>query len=285
MIAPRIAIVRAPPMTTVQDAGRGASLSLGLPPSGPLDPTAHAAANLAVGNEARAAAIEIPLGALEARVQGAPILVSVDGDPPLEFSPGDDIHVPAVERAVRYLAVRGGIDVPVVLGARATLLSARVGGHEGRMLKTGDTLAVAATPGAPSARAPAPLPTPRVPGDPAELEVIPGPHLGRRLPASALDELLGATWRVSRLGDRVGVRLEGASIGNDAHARARADENAAPVPMVRGAIQVVTDGTPIVLGPDHPVTGGYPVVAVLTQASQALLARLRPGRAVQFRLR
>ena len=279
-----LVIVKAPPGTTIQDGGRGGKLSWGLPPSGPLDPTAHAAANLAVGNDARAAAIEIPLGALEARLEapdGAALVISLDGEPSVDIRAGDAIHVPAAERAVRYLAVRGGIDVPVVLGARATLLAARIGGHEGRMLKKGDALpiGVAGAPGLTAARTAIPLPTPRLPGDPAELEVIPGPHLGRRLPEAALDELLAAAWRVSTLGDRVGVRLEGARID------AAPDANAAPVPMVRGAIQVVTDGTPIVLGPDHPVTGGYPVVAVLTQASQALLARLRPGRALRFRLR
>jgi allophanate hydrolase subunit 2 len=107
------------------------------------------------------------------------------------------------------------------------------------------------------------------------LEIDPGPHLAR-FPPEALGALVSGAFRVSRVGDRVGVRLEGDRVPRD-----RADSGL-PVPMRRGAVQVSTDGTPIVLGPDHPVTGGYPVIAVVRRPSQAALARLRPGRAVRF---
>jgi allophanate hydrolase subunit 2 len=105
--------------------------------------------------------------------------------------------------------------------------------------------------------------------------VVPGPHVGR-FPAGAYEALLGAEWRVSRLGDRVGVRLEGARVPRDV------PDLALPVPMIRGAVEVTTDGTPIVLGPDHPTTGGYPVLAVLLPTAQAALARRRPGEVVRL---
>ena len=95
-------------------------------PSGPLDATAHAAANLAVGNDPRGAAIEIPLGPLRVRAVGN-VTVSVDGEAPRDVHDGGELVVPVCERAVRYLAVRGGVDVPVVLGSRATLAVAGLG--------------------------------------------------------------------------------------------------------------------------------------------------------------
>lgn len=81
---------------------------------------------------------------------------------------------------------------------------------------------------------------------------------------------------MSRLGDRTGVRLEGARVPREG------PDLALPAPMIQGAIEITTDGTPIVLGPDHPTTGGYPVLAVLRASSRAALARRRPGDAVRL---
>jgi biotin-dependent carboxylase-like uncharacterized protein len=276
-----LVLVSAQPGAGIQDAGRPGLLSAGIPPSGPLDPEAHAAANLAVGNDAGAAAIEIPLGPMTVRARG-PLLVSVDGASAVRLADGQELTVDACTRAVRYLAVAGGIDVPVVLGARATFAAARFGGLGGRFLARGDVVPV--VPVAPARSGAPPVLHPGVvdPADPPVLEVIPGPH-GRRFPAGALDALLEIAWKVSARSDRVGTRLEGGRIPR-APAKRDAADLAPPVPMIRGAIQIVTEGTPIVLGPDHPVTGGYPVIAVLARASQPILARLRPGRTLRFAL-
>jgi biotin-dependent carboxylase-like uncharacterized protein len=268
-----LVLVAAPPGATVQDAGRSGWLHAGVPPSGPLDPTAHAAANIAVGNDPRAAAIEIPLGSLVARAVGD-VTLSTDGEEPLELRDGAEFVVPAVARAVRYLALRGGFDVPMVLGSRATLLVAGIGGFDGRALRPGDRLLAGGDSGRTAASV---VPTVTAPADPAVLMISPGPHLAR-FGANAIDALVGATWQVSPRSDRVGVRLEGAVVPR------RGDDRAPPTPMVRGSIQITTDGTPIVLGPDHPVTGGYPVLAVLGRASQAVLARLRAKHRVRFAL-
>jgi KipI family sensor histidine kinase inhibitor len=266
-------IVSAPACATVQDAGRAGQLGRGIPPSGPLDPAAFAAANRAVGNPAGTAAVEVPLGTLEFRALGA-MGISVDGEPLRRMAAGDRCVVPSSARAVRYLAVRGGIDVPPVLGARATLLVARIGGFGGRPLRRGDILPIGddGACGRPDATVVA-----DPPDGAATLEIDPGPHLDR-FPAGALPALLTGAFRVSRLGDRVGVRLEGGRIPRDR------PDFALPVPMIRGAVQVTTDGTPIVLGPDHPTTGGYPVIAVVRTGSQADLARRRPGQEVRFQL-
>jgi biotin-dependent carboxylase-like uncharacterized protein len=271
---PELVVLAVAPGATLQDAGRSGWLHAGVPPSGPLDATAHAAANLAVGNDPRAAALEVPLGPLRFAAFGE-LTISIDGEKALSLGDGAELLVPPCERAVRYVAIGGAFDVPLVLGSRATLAVAALGGFQGRAIRAGDRLPVG-VPGRTTA-VPTASPTITEPGDPAVLQVTPGPHL-HRLSQGALEQLLATTWQVSPRSDRVGVRLEGASIGR------RGDDRAPPVPMVRGAIQVTTDGTPIVLGPDHPVTGGYPVVAVVGRASQAILARLRAKRRVRFAL-
>jgi biotin-dependent carboxylase-like uncharacterized protein len=270
-----LVLLSVPLGATVQDAGRAGWLHAGVPPSGPLDATAHAAANLSVGNDPRAAALEIPLGPLSARAVDG-VAVSVDGEPAVEVPDGGEFVVPTCERAVRYLAARGGFDVAPVLGSRATLAVAGIGGLGGRTLRAGDRLAVATIRFVPRAASVA-APTVADPDDPAVVRVLPGPHLAR-LPAGALEQFLATTWSISPRSDRVGVRLDGPGVVR------LDDDRAPPAPMVRGAVQITTDGTPIVLGPDHPVTGGYPVIAVVGRASQAILARLRAKRRVRFAL-
>jgi allophanate hydrolase subunit 2 len=268
---PSLRVLAAPACATVQDRGRHGRLGVGLPPSGPLDPETHARANLAAGNGPGAAAIEIPLGSLEVEALRR-VVLSVDGEPPCTLEAGERLRVPTCGRAVRYLGVRGGVEVPAVLGARAALLSARLGGHAARPLRRGDTLAAGPDAG-PSRPSAAPDDPPAVP----ELRFTPGPHLDRFAPG-ALDLLCGSGYRVSRLGDRVGVRLEGPPLPV---LGGRLDR---PVPMVRGCIEISTDGAPIVLGPDHPTTGGYPLVGTLTVASQTMLARLAPGREIRLKI-
>jgi biotin-dependent carboxylase-like uncharacterized protein len=264
-------VVSAPACATVQDRGRPGQLGRGIPPSGPLDAEAFAAANAAVGNAPGAAAVEVPLGALEVEARGGSARISVDGEPPRTLAEGERFRVVETERAVRYLAVAGGVEVPVVLGARATLLAARLGGHLGRPLRRGDVLAV----GASGASGREGTPTREAFTAAETLLVDPGPHLDR-FPGGAYEGLLAGPWQVSRLGDRTGVRLEGARVPREG------PDLALPGPMIRGAIEITTDGTPIVLGPDHPTTGGYPVLAVLRPASQTALARRRPGASIHF---
>jgi len=268
-----LVVEAAPPCATVQDAGRAGQLSRGLPPSGPLDPETHAAANEAVGNPSGAAAIEVPLGALSVVARGE-VVVSIDGEAPVRLADGERIVVPESTHAVRYIAARGGIDVPLALGARSTLLVARLGGLGGRPLRRRDVLPVG-DPGASSSSKYQWKVSPND-GEVATILVDEGPHADR-FPKGAWDALLSETFVCSRLGDRVGRRLEGAKIPREG------PDLALPSPMVRGAVQVATDGTPIVLGPDHPTTGGYPVLAVVHRTSFGALARRKPGDRVRFR--
>jgi KipI family sensor histidine kinase inhibitor len=263
---PFLEIALAPAGATVQDGGRPMRLGQGLPPSGPLDRDAHAAANVAVGNDPSTAAIEVPLGALEVMAHGES-RVAVDGRAALSLHDGERLRVEPEGRAVRYLSVRGGVDVPMILGARATLLVAKLGGLDGRGFKKGDAIGVGREP-VTSERAPSRLAT-------GPIRVVPGPDLDRFAPG-AFERFVGSPWTVSPRSDRVGTRLEGARVE-------RRDADAgAPSPMIRGAVQVTTDGTPIVLGPDHPTTGGYPVIAVVDPGSWSALARTLPRGPVRF---
>jgi allophanate hydrolase subunit 2 len=238
----------------------------GVPPGGALVPHLLARANAAADNSPDVAGLEI-FGAI-ALGTSTPLTIASDDGQRTDLRAGDVRVVSCGSARVRYVAVRGGVAVPIVLGGRGTLLVAGVGGHAGRPLVRGDRLHVGTEPR--MAFTPPALPAPESP-----IAVVIGPDLERFEPA-ALDALLGSEYRISLRSDRVGVRLLGPALprtGGDAGISA---------PMVRGAIQVPSSGEPIVLGPDHPTMGGYPVLAtVVTSCVGALMGR-PPGAVVRF---
>ncbi|MFP2931862.1 biotin-dependent carboxyltransferase family protein [Pyxidicoccus sp. 3LG] len=254
---------------TVQDAGRPGRMHHGVPPGGPLVPELLAMANRAVGNPWGTAALET-FGRLELRARGRGARVSVDGRT-FKVAEGETFTVPAPEDAsVRYVAVDGGLAVPEVLGGRGTLLVARVGGHEGRMLRPGDALPLGDGGGTPETLER---------GDTLDAGALIRVTLGpdpERFSEATQKSLLGETFTVSAASDRVGMRLKGLPL-------AHGDEGAGTSrPMVRGAIQVTLSGEPIVLGPDHPTTGGYPLIAAVIHADWGRLCARRPGVSVRF---
>ncbi len=259
-----IVVERAGPMVTVQDLGRRGFARHGVPSSGALDPIAWSAAVAAVGGDGDAA-IEIPLSGARFRAEGE-LVISVDGEPPRRVGDGEPIEIAPHARAVRYLAVRGGLDVPVVLSSRSTLVVAGFGGFEGRPLRRGDRVPIGRHAGSPRVGRTVPGP----PSDPLVAIPADAPELR--------EAFYAASFRVDPRSDRVGVRLAGAPLPGGL---SRGDRLSRPI--VPGAVQVPPDGNPIVIGPDGPTTGGYPVVAVLDAPSRAALARLRPGSEVRFR--
>lgn len=269
---PALVIGRQPGPATLQDAGRPGLLGLGMPPSGPLDPRLFSATNRALGNPPGTTAIELLGGSLEVRARGE-VTISVDACAPQILREREELRIGPGKGSVRYIAVAGGIDVPPVIGSTATLISAGIGGANGEFFRRGLTLRV----GSPAENA-APLPLEASPVSVGSEPILidPGPHLDR-FPDGAFERLLSGEWRASRLTDRTGQRLEGGSVPR------LGPDLAGPVPMRRGAIQITTDGTPIILGPDHPTTGGYPVLAVVRAESFGALAQKRPGEPVQFR--
>jgi len=276
---------------TIQDHGRPDWAHLGVPASGACDAWSLAVANLLAGSASGAAAIEMTIvgptlvarratviglaGAdLGGRVVGGRRLPSgrshrIDAGETIAF-PGDE-----AERGARlYLGLCGGIAVPEVLGSRSTCLAAGFGGLDGRPLRAGDVIAGSIGEGRSAGDQAAgerawPLDPLGVTSGPAVLRVLPGP-------APGFEPLVGQAWRVSREADRVGLRLDGAplpeGIGGEAVSHG----------VVWGAIQVPPDGRPIVLGPDHQTTGGYPVAAVVIAADRPVVGQLRPGAEVSL---
>ncbi len=268
--SPSLVVTALRGVATVQDGGRPGHMHEGVPPGGALVPELLARANRAAGNDDGAAAIEL-FGGMTVTADGAGIVVATSAGVRAPLAHGERFDVALHARArVTYVAIEGGIDVPYVLGGRGTLLVAKLGGLDGRPLKRGDRLA--------------PLPprdavdTPALPPFPdldAPIEVTPGPDLERFAPL-AFEALVASEYRIAIVGDRVGLRLDGAPI-----ARSDADSGLSG-PMVRGALQVPSSGLPIVLGPDHPTTGGYPVIAVIMRRSFGSFAARKPGAVVRF---
>jgi len=263
-----IEVLDAGPLLTVQDSGRPGQAHLGVPPSGAADARAAAAANAAVGNAPGSAVLEATLAGPRLRFR-EPAVVAVAGAVvrgAASLGSGEELDLGRYERGARaYIAVRGGIDVEPVLGSRSTDLFSGLGPPP---VRSGDLLRVG---GASGAAEPLPLAY-ELPNE-LVLRLLPGPRTDW-VDASALGT---ASWRVSSASNRVGIRLEGPALPW------LRDDELESEGLVTGAIQVPRGG-PILLGPDHPTTGGYPVAAVVHSADLWLTGQLRPGDTVRFRL-
>jgi biotin-dependent carboxylase-like uncharacterized protein len=266
------------PLASVQDLGRTGWAGLGVARSGAFDRAAARLANRLVGNPVDAAVLEFTLGRLAIRALDAATFACTGASCPgpdwgaaFTARPGTVVRFGAPARGLRScLAVRGGWAVEAELGSRSTDLLSGLGPAP---LQSGDRLLVGPPPSAP------PSGTAAAPGrTPAELTVLPGPRADWFTPDS-LTRLTSEPWTVRAESDRIGVRLDGRALE-----RARSGELPSE-PTLPGAIQVPADGRPIIFGPDAPVTGGYPVLAVLTDVGFDAAAQLRPGDTVRFALR
>lgn len=283
-------------LSLVQDAGRPGWAHLGVTASGAADEGAYRAANRLVGNEPGAAAIESVLGGLVLRARGT-VLVAVTGAPcsvvierraprvpivhpagcSLVLHDGEVLRIGIPAEGLRtVLAVRGGIDVEPVLGSRSSDVLSGIGPPA---LAVGDTLCV----GGDAGEWPAADLLPAMIGwrPSRRLDVLRGPR-DDLVGAPGWARLLEAEWVVSTASNRVGLRLHAADGRGIEIAET---ERAAVLPsegMVVGAVQLPPGGEPVVFLRDHPVTGGYPVIAVLTSAAVDVAAQLRPGDVVGF---
>lgn len=285
MTARALEVVATGPLATVQDLGRPGLAALGVGRSGAADTTSMELANRLVGNDPGTPCVEVTFGGLEVRsrggvtvaLAGAPCPMSVDERQVAPYAvvwvpDGATLRLGAPTSGLRsYLSVRGGLDVTPVLGSCATDTLSGVGPaplEPGRRLRVG--------------RPTRPLPgvdhaPVRVPdhGD-LWLRVVRGPRADWFTEA-AYDALLGSAYEVTAESNRVGMRLEGTALE-----RARDDELPSEG-MVPGALQVPPSGQPTLFLADHPVTGGYPVIAVVVRADLGLAAQARPGQHIRFR--
>ncbi|MFD5023824.1 biotin-dependent carboxyltransferase family protein [Streptomyces sp. NPDC058373] len=270
------------PLATVQDLGRPGLASMGVGASGAADRTALRLANRLVGNPEGAAAVEATLGGLAVRAL-RPVTVAVTGAPaPLTHgAPHSVIHLPEGDRLElgtppvglrSYLAVRGGIAVPEVLGSRSRDVLAALGPGP---LAVGDVLPAGSVPAGFPRVDLAPV---RVPsGGEVGLRVVLGPRDDWFTPG-AVRSLLSEPWVAGSASDRVGMRLDGPGLERAVGGELPSEG------VVPGALQVPPGGRPVLFLADHPVTGGYPVIAVVLRADMDLAAQVRPGQRLRFRL-
>lgn len=288
---------------TTQDLGRPGLSDMGLGAAGAADRGSAALANRMVGNRRDAAVLEALLGSVTLRtdaytvaaVTGAPCPVSVEradgrvrGAAAYEvllLEPGDTLRVGLAEDRLRaYVAVRGGIAVEQVLGSRSWDSLAQLGPAPlsvGEVLPVGDAsdgVGVGAGAGAWPVVDAVPPPLLPWPGDPVVLDVVPGPRDDWFTPEWRTT-LTGQEFHVSPDSDRVGVRTTASTPLVRAVTRELPSEG-----VETGSLQVPPAGFPVLFLADHPVTGGYPVVAVLTPESVDRAAQLRPGDTLRFRL-
>ncbi|HXO51165.1 MAG TPA: 5-oxoprolinase/urea amidolyase family protein, partial [Mycobacterium sp.] len=240
--------------------------------------------NRLVANPGDCATIEVTFGGFSARVRGGDVAIAVTGadtDPSVNGKPfgtnsiqyahdGQVISLGAPHSGLRtYLAVRGGIDVSPVLGSRSYDVMSAIGPLP---LQPGDVLPI----GEHSDEFPEldQAPVASIEGDVLELMVVPGPRDDWFVDP---DVLIRTNWQVTNRSDRVGMRLIGMPLEYRWPDRQLPSEGA-----TRGAIQVPPNGFPVILGPDHPATGGYPVIGVVTDEDIDKVAQVRPGQTVRL---
>lgn len=294
-------------LTTVQDRGRIGHQREGIPVSGAMDELSLRVANLLVGNDENAAALEMTLVGPTLRfdeqtlvaLTGADLGAAVDGVRvpswrPVSIAAGAILTTEAAARGCRgYLAVAGGIDVVPVLGSRATYVRAAFGGIDGRPLRRGDVvhfgavselsrrIATAIVERAAPAKVAAgswsagPSLIPFFRSGPA-IRLIDDEHTAL-LAGESLERLVGAEFRVGPQSDRMGYRLEGPEL-----------KLAAPMDLLSeavafGTVQLPPGGTPIVLMADRQTTGGYPRIGQVASVDLPFVAQLKPGDRLRFR--
>ncbi len=286
--------------TTVQDLGRPGYYHLGIPISGAMDRFALRAANLLVGNDEGAAALEVVFLGPEltftsdaiVAVTGADLQPKVDGETGATWTSfavkaGQTLSFEFLKSGARaYVAVSGGIDVPVVLGSRSTYALGALGGHQGRPLAADDTLPVgttnvAAAPGRQVAEA-----LRRMPGAPAELRVLTGIYSHRLTPGS-LQNFFGDTWKVAPEADRIGYRFRGGHAMEFVDREQPFGAGSDPSNIVDGcypygSIQVPGGSEPIVLHRDAVSGGGYFMLGTVISADMDLIGQLQPHTEARF---
>ncbi len=272
------------PLALLEDLGRPGLAHMGVTRSGAADRRSHTLANRLVANPRDRATIEVTFGGFSARVRGGNVAIAVtgaDADPSVNGLPfgtnsihyahdGEVISLGTPQSGLRsYLAVRGGIDVEPMLGSRSRDVMSAIGPPP---LKPGDVLSI----GEHTADFPEldQAPVASIARDLLELLVVPGP---RDDWFTDPDALVHTDWVASDRSDRVGMRLNGRPLHHRWPDRQLPSEGASC-----GAIQVPPNGLPVILGPDHPVTGGYPVIGVVADQDIDRVAQVRPGQHVRM---
>jgi antagonist of KipI len=274
--------------TVVQDSGRFGYLNYGVPISGAMDTFSLVASNLLVANDERSACLETTvtgpelqaLGRTQIAITGGICSPKINGHrvpmwQTLAAEEGDVVSFGRMESGCRaYVAMRGGIDSPVLLGSRSTYVRGGFGGTDGRQLKAGDLIK-----GLPSSLLSVDyqIPEELIPlfTDHLTIHVVLGPQADM-FTKSGIEAFLSSQYRVTLEADRMGYRLEGPTIEHKGKAEIVSDA------LLPGAIQVPKNGEPIVMMRDAQTTGGYPKIAVAITPDLDLLGQAKPDDEMQF---
>jgi biotin-dependent carboxylase-like uncharacterized protein len=275
-------------LTTVQDLGRYGFLKYGVPVSGAMDTFSLVTANLLAGNQRNEACLETTLTGPELQVltdtqiaiTGGFCAPKVNGQSvmmwqTLTLQEDDVVSFGRMEGGCHaYVAVRGGIDTPIVLGSRSTYVRGGFGGVDGRQLKAGDVIeGVQTTFLKTESRLPEEL-TPRF-AEHLILHVVLGPQADM-FTDKGIETLLSNVYSVALEVDRMGYRLGGPMIENRGKADIVSDA------LLPGAIQVPKNGKPMVMMRDAQTTGGYPKIAVVITPDLDILGQAKPNHVVEF---
>ncbi|MDP2738163.1 MAG: biotin-dependent carboxyltransferase family protein [Pseudorhodobacter sp.] len=286
--------------TTVQDLGRPGYYHLGIPISGGMDRFALRAANMLVGNDEGAAVLEVVFlgpeleftSAATVAVTGGELPPLLNGDPRATWEAfavkaGDRLSFGYLKSGARvYIAVAGGIDVPLKLGSRSTYTLGALGGLEGRALKAGDALPVGKGGKGGKGGGSIPANLRRGPGNPAELRMLPGLYW-HRITAAAGRQFFADTWKVAPEADRIGYRFRGGQkldfVPRTPPFGAGSDpSNIVDACYPYGSVQVPGGTEPIVLHRDAVSGGGYMMLGTVISADMDLIGQLQPHSPARF---
>jgi len=274
--------------TTVQDKGRYGYQQMGVPVSGVLDAYAFRAANMLVGNSPNAAVLEITimgprleiLNRADVALTGAEIRMTlnekeVEGWISIRVKPGDILGIHQVKSGCRgYLAVSGGVEVPVVMGSRSTYVGGKLGGYQGRPLKEGDLIQCGQ---GKRLKIPRKFPSDLIPKHPSQITIcaIPGPQ--DDFFKEGLDTLFQSDYMVSAKADRMGYRLQGSNV----KLRAGMPKSIISEPTMPGGVQIPADEQPIILLVEQTV-GGYCKIVTVISTDLPKVAQATPGDTIRF---
>lgn len=287
-----IEVLSIPPLATVQDLGRYGHWFQGLGQAGAMDSLSHRIANMLLGNPASAATLEIPLAPVRFRfhtdmafaIAGAVCGARLDNRALPAIWAGvakadQVLEMKGISQGARvYLAVPGGIDVPVVLGSRSTQLREAFGGFEGRMLAAGDCLhgIDETSPALPASGLSLGMPPLKSDDSTAiELRVLPSAEYDK-FTAESRRNFWSSVYRVSPTSNRQGYRLEGQKLSWMSTTELRSHG------IVPGIVQVPGNGQPIIQLADTATMGGYPAIAAVIEPDLWRIAQARPGEFLQF---
>jgi antagonist of KipI len=270
-------------MTTVQDHGRPGWQHIGVTPGGAADPVMARVANLLVGNPPDAALLECAMQGPVLHVPAGACVAWTGWSDPASGRPHISSDDEVVDLRGRmgaphgYFAIAGGIEVPRVLGSRATDLRAGFGGWHGRPLRAGDRLPVGREANGPLSGAwRVGWPAPVKPGAVIELRFLPGVQLDW-FGDETLQAFRTSIYQTTPMSDRTGARLSGPKL-----ILHKAREMVSQ-PVAAGSVQVPPDGMPIMLMAERQTIGGYPQIGHVISADLPLLARAWPGTKIRFR--